>query len=190
MPIPTLPVDGKKENEPLEVDIDGVVPVNLKALLFPDRVKVENVGVPEVVISWAAFKVTEEPKETNPPPVNPVPAVTVRDELLRYELRIDPLSNDNPEVTVNDPPIDTLPEVAKVDRVEWPDTLSPFNAPNPVIDPPTPTLPVVTKDEAVMPVVDNPPLARVRLVVVNDAPTPTLPVDETVNAVDPDSTWN
>ena len=114
VPMPTLPVDGNMENDPLEVDMDGVVPVNLKALLLPDNVKVEKVGVPVVVISWAAFKVTLLPSDTNPPPVSPVPAVTVRDELDRYEFRIDELGRDNPDVTVNDPPILTLPDVLNV----------------------------------------------------------------------------
>ena len=76
--------------------------------------------------------VINPPKETNPPPVRPVPAVTVKEELVKLALAIDPEGRDNPLVTFklevlitvlapktfNDPPIPALPEVVRVEKSE------------------------------------------------------------------------
>lgn len=39
------------------------------------------------------------PKETNPPPLNPVPVDTVTDELAKLPLEIDPAGSDKPPET-------------------------------------------------------------------------------------------
>ena len=49
-PIPTFP-PAKIEKELAPDEIDGVVPVKLRALLLPVRVKDAKLGVPEVLIS-------------------------------------------------------------------------------------------------------------------------------------------
>ena len=190
VPIPTLPPAKIPNNDPPEVK-DGVVPVNDKAALLPDKVSVEKVGVPVVEISWAAFKVTDEPSETAPPPVKPVPAVTVTDELTKLELvtteagRVtdppftrSPPESTVPDVTVKDEPIPTLPTrldipvTFKVDRAEA--EVTDNDCPTPTLpevtrDPPTPTLPKLA--------VDTTARAKPGLVV----PIPTLPLSNTVN---------
>jgi hypothetical protein len=48
------------------------------------------------------FKVVEPPRDTAPPPVKPVPAVTVNEELANAELAIDPAGRETePDETVN-----------------------------------------------------------------------------------------
>lgn len=141
--------------------------------------------------------VADEPKDTNPPPVSPVPAVTVSDEFCRLVLDIEELGKLNAPVidspllptmvdeTVNDEPILTLPEVDKVFKVELPDTFSPFKAPKPVIEAPTPTLPEVVRVVELIfvafrpcndenPLTDNPPNTPTDET-LTDPPTPTFP---------------
>ena len=134
-------------------------PDKVKTSPVLDRVNAENVGVPEVVISCAALRVTDPPRDTEPPPVRPVPAVTVREELTKLELVT------TPDGRVTDPPLTTNP---------------PLNTPRElkVAVPPTPTLPVKSDN----PLTLKPPLLNVNPVVVRDAPTPVFP--ETVR-VDP-----
>ena len=44
----------------------------------PETVSPAKAGEAVVAMSWAAFKVIADPRDTAPPPVNPVPAVTVK----------------------------------------------------------------------------------------------------------------
>ena len=134
------------------------------------------------------------PSDTDPPPVRPVPAVTVKEELIKLRLEMEELGRLNPpeiftpeentaaEVTVNDEPIPTLPVEDKVLKIAFPVTFKPFNTPNPVIDAPTPMLPEVVKVEPkIAPKSDNPDTLmpfenNAPLETVNEDPIPTLPV--------------
>ena len=96
------------------------------------------------------------------------------------------LGKDNPDETVNDPPIPTLPVVVKVEelilvavkawRMEEPETVKPDNPrirELKVAVPPIPTLPVKLD----RPITLRPPLNTPRPVTVKEEPIPTLPVN-------------
>jgi len=163
-----------------------------KAALLPDSVNEENVGVPEVVISWAAFKVTDPPKDTNPPPVRPVPAVTVNDEFCKLELVMTeegrvtdpPLTTSPPDSTVPDVTVKLLPTPTLPVKLDNPVTLRPDeNTPRLVTDkdPPTPIFPEETNDPPT-PILPKLPVAiTCRLKAGLVVPTPTLPLSSTVN---------
>ena len=172
----------------LPVVKDGVVPENVKALLLPDKVREVNegeakVGEAVVVISCAAFKVTDPPKDTDPPPVKPVPAVRVKLEFTRFEFNMDDDGRDRPDVTVKDPPTLTLPDVPMVDKPECPVTDSPAEkTPADVTDNdcPTPTLPVETSDPPIPTLPKNPVPETWKGYVGRVVPIPTLPLSKTV----------
>ncbi len=144
------------------------------------------------VVASIPAKVKVPPKDTGEHETdNPVPAVveTVMEEFSNSELLILPLGNITdppetynpacrtvPELTVNDDPRPTLPEVFNPAIEVKPVTLSPFNAPKPVIDAPTPTLPVVVRVESCeLPETNNDELNTPAEVTVNEVPIPTLP---------------
>ena len=89
-----------------------------------------------------------------------VPPIPMFPDVFKVERLVLPVTEREdcrltPEVTVSDPPIETLSEVVSVDelmlvalspaKLVSPVTFNPFKAPNPVMDPPTPTLPVVVR---------------------------------------------
>ena len=70
------------------------------------------------------------PRDTAPPPVSPVPAVMVRDELASSELSITPAGRDtSPELMVNPPEV----MVRRPDRVEVAAVRVPWIVAEPVV---------------------------------------------------------
>ena len=187
MPIPTLPVKTTSAplglvvlipTLPDEVITNGLALAGLTwnscrgfdppIPTFPDEVTMPLGSLIPLLKVWMPVQLlalvksremeVDPPRETDPPPLKPDVPVTLKAPLpCRYEFRMELLSKDNPDETVRDPPIPTLPVDETVKAVDpeltWKSEVGEVK--------PIPTLPPVTTN---LPPGDEVPIPKFELV--------------------------